>query len=322
MAGANFKSFQDGGATTAAGVAREYSAKPFGYPSGQREGCGFPVAHFIALVSAATGMIRRVLPEPLFSHDLSSFVKLHGELTRGDIVIGDRAFGTYCHIALLIDRGVDVVFRVWGAKQVCVRGSTATTIRERRLGVRDQVVRWLKPKRPPAWMSTAQFAEIPDELSVRELAYSIQKKGFRTREVILVTTLLDPLDFPVQELSSLYQKRWDIETCFNHLKTTMSMNVLHARSVSGVKKEFLSYCIVYNLVRAVMVETATPKGTEPGRISFVDSLRWLITAASRCVLFLPYLVPARPLRCEPRAIKRRPKQFDLLNKPRYTYAYA
>lgn len=294
----------------------------FGYAPGQREGCGFPVAHFVALVSATTGMIRRVLLGPLFSHDLSSFVKLHSELAAEDVLIGDRAFGSYCHIALLIERSVDVVFRVCGPKHVCFRGNTSTTIREKRLGTRDQIVRWLKPKHPPVWMSAEQFDAIPAELCVRELAYPIRSKGFRSRKVVLVTTLLDPKAFSVQELASLYQRRWEIETCFNNLKTTMRMNVLHCHSVNGVLKEFISYCIVHNLIRAVMAVTAIRLGVELARVSFVDSLRWLLAAASRLVSALPRTMPARPKRSEPRAVKRRPKEFDLLNKPRAAYACA
>jgi hypothetical protein len=299
----------------------------FGQPAGQKEGCGFPVAHFIALFHVSTGMIRQVLSGPLFSHDLARFVKLHGALKRRDVVVGDRAFCSFAHVALLVRRGVDAVFRCHQAQIVNFRAGRAYSSRkgmprsrwEKKLGIRDQLVTWFKPSSVPLWMSANQYRLLPATLLLRELAYDVPKRGFRTRHVVLLSTLLDPSEFPKEVLADLYRQRWSIETSFNHLKTTMGMNVLNCRTADGVLKEFYMFCIVYNLVRTVMLKAGAAQGLPPNRISFVDALRWLLCACSRHTYQRLAIVPVRPNRSEPRAVKRRPKEYDLLTKPRKLY---
>ena len=154
------------------------------------------------------------------------------------------------------------------------------------------------------------FAALPATLRVRELQYTIARPGFRVRQVTLVTTLLGLADLHhSSDLAEAYGLRWTIETCFDHLKTTMKMNVLRCQTVVGVMKELTMFLLVYNLVRMTMCEAARRQGVPPERISFVDALRWLATA--RVGDPLPELVinPLRPGRLEPRAVKRRPKQY-------------
>lgn len=300
----------------------------FGQPRGQKEGCGFPVAHFIALFHVGTGMIRRVLSGPLFSHDLSQFVKLHGALKRKDVIVGDRAFCSYAHVALLMRRGVDAVFRCHQCQIVSFRRRRPFSPKkkgmprsrwEKRLGIHDQLVTWLKPSSLPLWMTANQYRLLPATLLLRELAYEVRKRGFRTHKVVLLTTLLDPSEFPKEVLAELYRRRWSIETNFNHLKTTMGMNILNCRTVDGVLKEFCMFCIVYNLVRTVMLNSAAQEACPPERVSFIDALRWLLCACSRQMHHRLLMVPWRPDRSEPRAVKRRPKQYPHLTKPRKLY---
>src|SRR5690606_31628025 len=110
-----------------------------------------------------------------------------------------------------------------------------------------------------------------------------------------------------------YRLRWSIETSFRHLKTTMQMDVLRCQTVRGVTKELTMFLLIYNLVRMTMLEAARRQKVPVERISFIDALRWLATAHPGDPL--PDLVvnPLRPNRLEPRARKRRPKQYDLLN---------
>jgi hypothetical protein len=301
--------------------------KHFGQPTGQKKGCGFPVAHFVALFHVNTGMIRKVLSGPLFSHDLPRFIKLHSALKRKDVVVGDRGFCSYAHVALLMRRGVDAVFRCHQAQIVNFRAGRAYSSRkgmprsrwEKKLGIRDQLVTWFKPSSLPLWMSVNQYRLLPATLLLRELAYEVPKRGFRTRHVVLLSTLLDPSEFPKEVLADLYRQRWSIETSFNHLKTTMGMNVLNCRTVDGVLKEFYMFCIVYNLVRTVMLKAGAKQSQLPNRISFVDALRWLLCACSRRTYQLLVTVPVRPNRSEPRAVKRRPKEYPFLTKPRSLY---
>jgi hypothetical protein len=184
------------------------------------------------------------------------------------------------------------------------------------LGATDQLVDWLKPKSRPGWMTAAQFAALPDTLTVRELRYEIQQPGFRSRQITLVTTLVDDARYPLEALADLYRQRWQIETNFAHLKTTLKMDVLKCQTVDGVLKELHMFALVYNLVRQVMLTAATRQGVAVGRISFLDALRWLQTATPDTPLSNLVVHPTRPHRHEPRVRKRRPKQYPLMHQPR------
>ena len=165
-------------------------------------------------------------------------------------------------------------------------------------------------------MSAEQYVTLPESVLVRELRYRITRRGFRCRQITLATTLLDHQTYSLDDLAQLYLDRWAIETAFGHLKTTMGMDVLRAQTVDGVLKELHVFCLIYNLVRLVMLQAARRQSVPPDRISFVDALRWLATASPGDPL--PDLVvnPYRPNRLEPRVRKRRPKQYPLMRRPR------
>lgn len=109
---------------------------------------------------------------------------------------------------------------------------------------------------------------------------------------------------------------WDVETNLRHLKITLGLDVLRCKTERGVRKELAVFCIAYNLVRVVMLEAARRQGVPVARVSFADALKWVRHA--RPGDKLPDLIvnPHRPNRAEPRCKKRRPKQYDLMNKPR------
>lgn len=192
----------------------------------------------------------------------------------------------------------------------------------RRLGVCDQIVEWRKPSTPPGWMSKDEFTALPASLEVRELRYKIATRGWRVREVTLVTTLLDAEKYPATEVAELYRMRWQVETNLRHLKTTLRMDILHCKTVDGIKKELCIFALVYNLVRAVMLESARRQGVAPNRVSFIDAARWLARAVTDplgedAVLLTSLIVnPDREDRFEPRVLKRRPKEFPVMKKPR------
>jgi hypothetical protein len=304
----------------------------FGQSGQQATGCGFPTAHWLALVHFGSGLIQKVHTAALRTHDLSGASQLHPELQAGDVLIGDRAFGSYAHFALLLSRGVQAVMRAHQRTIVdftpgriqrqAVRGGYSkkkglpTSRWIKSLGELDQIVEWFKPDVRPEWLTTEQFAALPASLFIRELQYHVTRPGFRVKHITLTTTLLDAERYSADTLAEAYQLRWAIETNFGHLKTTMGMDVLRCQTVRGVIKELTMFLLVYNLVRMTMLEAARRQEVSVERISFIDALRWLATATPGDPL--PELVvnPLRPQRIEPRAIKRRPKQYDLLNKPR------
>ena len=306
-------------------------AAQFHYPSGQPEGCGFPTAHLMAMFDAATGFIIDVATGPWHTSDLAQAAGTHPHLQAGDVLVADRAFGTFAHLALLWQRGVHAVCRINQRTITCFRvGRPHCDPRKQkpvkgrprsrwiaRLGRDDQVVDWFLPKGTPRWLTAGQAAGLPATLRVRELRYRVTQRGFRTRQVCLVTTLLDPHAYPREALMELYGCRWQVEVNLRHLKQTMGMDVLHCKTVEGVLKELYMFALVYNLVRCVMLESARQQGVEPDWISFVDALRWLCAGGSGVPLDRLQLVPRRPDRAEPRVVKRRPKPYKRMTKPRH-----
>lgn len=303
----------------------------FGQPVGQAEGCGFPVAHLLARFDAVTGFLLETLAQPLHSSDLSGVRTMHAALGPGDVIVGDRAFGSFAHLALCREQGLHGVFRAHQKQIVDFhphrRCATTQTRQQgqkglpssrwlKRLGTHDQLVEYVKPQKRPAWMTAADYARLPQTLTVRELRYTIKERGRRTRVVTLVTTLLDPVQYPAAELAQLYKVRWRVETNLKHLKQTLGLDVLRCHTVEGVLKELAVFVLIYNLVRRVMCEAARRQDVDPDRVSFIDAWRWLRHA--RPGDELPDLVinPDRPGRVEPRVRKRRPKQFPVMKKPR------
>ena len=301
----------------------------FGQPSGQQPGCGFPVASLLVLCNKA-GFIVKTLAAPLRTHDASQIAKVHDQLEADDVLVYDRAGCSYAHLALIRERNLHAIFhmhqkqivsfRPWRKHKAQFRkGQRAGKPSSQwlqRLGKQDQLVRWFKPKDKPEWMSQEQYDALPDSIIVRELRYHTNRKGFRTKVVTLVTTLLDPQEYPARELADQYLGRWQIEVNFRHLKTTMGMEVLKCKTVKGVLKELAVFVLVYNLVRLVMLRAAQRQKVPLERISFVDALRWLRDARDAKAVFNLIVNPLRPDRVEPRVIKRRMKEYPLMTRPR------
>lgn len=297
--------------------------KEFGQPGGQRKGCGFPVAHLLALFDAYTGMLRETIVAPLRTHDMSQVRPMHALLQAGDIVLGDRGFCSYVHLALIQRDGLHAVFRLHQRQSAdfSIDAAREFTGKSRsrvvhRFGEDDHIAEWKKPPKPPTWMTQENFDALPETIRVRLVRYRIASAGCRTREVTLATTLMNPTQYPAAELAKLYEVRWDVETNFRHLKTTMKMDVLKCKHVDGVLKEVLVFALTYNLVRTVMLVAATRQKVVPQRISFIDALRWLQRATPGAELPRLIVLPIRPGRVEPRVIKRRVHEYPLMKKPR------
>jgi hypothetical protein len=304
--------------------------RAFGCPRGHGRDGSFPVPKVLGLFDAATGLIVQAMAFALFVHEQSKVWMLHPLLRAGDVLVGDRAFCSYAQLALLAGRGVAAVFRVHQSTIVSFRPHRKSYDRRRgprsryaqrgrprsrfvrRLGRHDQVVRWIKPRwrdGARSWLSRAQWDALPEELPLREVRYAIPAaavRGRRTRgAVTVVTTLLDATAYPAEAIAELYGLRWQVETHWRELKTTMGMQRLKCKSAAGVLKELAAYLLAYNLVRAVMCRAAARQGTTPDRVSFADALRWLLSAAPGEALLCDLVInPWRPGRHEPRAIKR------------------
>ncbi len=307
--------------------------KTFGQPGGQRKGCGFPTAHLLALTDADTGLILDVIASPLRTHDISVAPCVHPRLRPGDLLVADRGFCGYAHVALLYQAEVHAIFRIHQARIVDFtpgrrhsrgkndRAGLPTSRWIRAIAQADQMVQWRRPTICPHWMTRDEFTSLPEWLTIREVRYRVEADGYRTRTITLATTLLDETIYSQEEVAELYVQRWRIETGFRHLKITMGMDVLRCQTAAGVLKELLMFVLVYNLIRCVMLDAARRQGVPPDRISFVDALRWLRTAPCWTSAPPALIVNAiRPGRQHPRAVKRRPKQYSLLTQPRQEHS--
>ena len=288
------------------------------YPqqSGQKPGLGFPIARWVGLLCGVTGAVLDTAIGPYSGKGGSEqalFCGLLGSIVAGDLILADRYYCSYFVIAMLQAQGADVLFQQHQRRLTDFR-------KGRRLGGRDHVVFWTKPKVCPDWLSREQFDAFPDTLEVREL-----KVGHK----VLVTTLRCPLLAPRKALGELYISRWNVELDLRNIKTTLGMERLHCKTPAMNEKEFWVSLLAYNLIRLLMTESAKQAGLLPRLLSFKHSLQlWLawnhgespgFDEENLSVLYgliAQQRVGHRPGRIEPRAIKRRPKPYPLLTKPR------
>ncbi len=303
--------------------------KRYPQPSSQKPGCGFPLIKFLVLFNLSSGAILRVTLAHWKNHDLRLLHGLWNALEKGDILLGDRAYGEYLTLAALPARGVDVVARMHGARRVDFRQAI------KRSGRHDGLFRWEKGYQQSEILSSQQWSQVPAQISVRLLRFDAVIRR-RKKRITLVTTLLDPVTYPAHELIGLYARRWHLELALRHLKTTMGMELLRCQTPDMAEKELLAYLVAYNLIRCLMAQAVAQAGVQMDRLSFkgtVDAVRQYTPAIhkarskaqrqSLCHELLQTiirdLVPLRPHRQEPRAVKRRPKAYQLLNKPRHLF---
>jgi Transposase DDE domain len=303
------------------------SQKAYPQPGSQKPGCGFPMMKLVGLFCLASGALLEVVRGTLRVHESQLFRHLWPHLNPGDVLLADRGFCSFFSIHSLQARGVDSVMRLHQRRRVDFR-------RGKRLGKEDILLDWTKPAQRPETLSVEEFKALPTTLTVRLIRLTPQIKGFRVRTIILVTTLLDPIAFPAQALGELYFQRWSVELHFREIKTLLRLDILRCLTPKMVHKELLLHMIAYNLIRCLMQQAAICHHVDLSRISFKGTLDTLhhfadaIRAAAakprqRAQLYSEMLrlialdqLPIRPLRSEPRAKKRRPKNYQLLTKPR------
>jgi hypothetical protein len=240
--------------------------------------------------------------------------------------MGDRAYGEYATVAGLQQRAVDVIARLHQRRKVDFR-------KAKRLGKNDGLFTWKRGYQQSEIFTKQEWSLLPETIQVRILRFLIEVPGFRSHQITLVTTLLDPKLFPAHQLAKAYARRWRLEMCLRDIKTTLGMEALRCQSPARARKEMLAFLIAHNLTRCVMAEAASFYAADLERLSFkgtLDALRQYSAAISaarnqkmRKQLWRDLLlnlvrdqVPLRPERSEPRAIKHRPKPYPLLNKPR------
>ena len=236
------------------------------YPAVQcPEGPGFPMMRVVVLFSFLSGAIAAMAQGSLAVSELALLHGLTSQLAKGDILVGDRGFGCYPVLALLQQVfGVDFIGRT--TRRVDGRR------RLKRLGRNDWLVEWKKGRKPSPWMSLAQWTGLPTHLTLRAVKGSLYVKGFRVRQVTVITTLLDAELYPPREILQAYLRRWRLEMCLDDLKTTLHMDLLRSRSPEMAQKEVYTRLIAHNLVRCTMAQAAAEHAVPLDRISFKGSL--------------------------------------------------
>jgi hypothetical protein len=297
--------------------------------SSQKPGCGFPTARICACFSLESRALLSHAIGNKKSHELLLFREQWKTFKQGDIFLGDKGFCSYYDIAALKEQGVDSVVTL--ARRAPVRPAEC----REKFGPDDLLIAWERPRytRKLSYSEEA-WETLPHELVLRQIKVSVRFRGFRTQWFHIVTTLLDATLYPAEELAELYFKRWDVELFFRDIKITMGLDVLRCLTPEMIRKEILMYFIAYNCVRRLMYEAAKKANIPVRVVSFKGSVQALrscephlnqakISLTERFRLtddlygaITNTPIRQRPGRSEPRCLKRRKKNYQLMSEPR------
>jgi hypothetical protein len=318
----------DGAEVTGADTPENQAEYP--QPNTQLPGCGFPMMRIVVITSLITAMVRSVAVGPYSgkeSGESALFRQAAGNIPKGSVVVGDRYYCAYFAIAMLMQKGIDVVTRLTN-KRLEALGKRDTF---KRMKNGDLLVTWKRPQRPD-WMSREEYETMPETLTLRLVEVHVVERGFRTRHLHVVTTLLDKDLDSSESLAELYRKRWHVETDLNAIKTMMGLDILRGKTPHMMRLELLVGLLAYNLVRLMMLNAASLANIAPRTISFTACLSYLALSWNR-VYWIPlsvwqsqigvnllelskHRVGQRPGRFEPRLLKRRLKAYNQLQLPR------
>lgn len=316
----------DGSTITMADTQKNQEVYP--QQKSQKPGCGFPIARILVIFSLSVGTVLEAAIGKYKGKQTGENSLLRGlydVFSEGDVILADRYFSGWFDIAMPLDRGVDMVIRKHQLRHTDFRLG-------KRLGTDDHLVVCSRPPRPD-WMSAEQYATLPGELLLREIRIRVAQKGFRTRSIVVVTTLLDAEQYPAGEIALLYRQRWQAELNLRSIKVVLQMDHLRCKTPHRVHNEFYMHLLGYNLIRGVMAAAACMSGKSPWQISFKGTLQtlsqFLPLLAAKLVMeewynlllasVAAHTVGNRPDRFEPRRVKRRPKPYKLLQKHRRLY---
>lgn len=295
-------------------------------PSGQKKGCGFPVMRLVVSFCLTTGILLSCRKGPLTVSERVLWHEMWDDYEEGDVVLADCGFCGFADYFLLEQRGVDCVMRLHQARK------EKKVIKK--FNKNDRLVQWKKAKKPPKWITRKEWQKIPDEITVRHINVTVDIAGFRSKNFVLATTLRNVKKYPRKALTALYLRRWKVELFIRDIKTTMRMDILRCKTPDMVHKELTLFIIAYNLIRILIWEAILKKGIDPLRISVAGTIaiinQWAPMLATiemeevkaylikrMMELIAAEILPERSNRSrQPRAKKRRPKNFQLLTQPR------
>lgn len=294
----------------------------------QTRGCGFPIMRLVVVFAMSTGVVLESAMgryRGKLTHEVSLFREIDGCIQEDDVFLADRAYAGWFDMARLIERGAHVVVR----KHQKRKSDFRTGIR---YGKDEHAIHLDKPDRPE-WMSQEEYEGYPDFITIREIRVRVEQRGFRTREIIVHTSLLDDIDYTKDDIAALFRRRWQAELNLRSLKSVMQMDHLRCKKPHRVRNEIRAHMIAYNLVRQLMAESAVAAGVEPWQISFKGTMTTFVEMLPMMGLLSnvdevygvlltccsQHVVGYRPDRYEPRVVKRRPKSYKLMQRPRHDY---
>lgn len=313
--------------TTASGPDTPANQTEYPQPGTQKPGLGFPLIRLVVLLGFATAALVDAALGPWSGKrngEMALLRQLLGGLLAGDVLVADRASCSYWLLAELRRRGADGALRLHQSRHYDFSEG-------RRLGRDDHVVVWARPARP-AWMDRQTYLAVPKRMEVRETRFRVDRPGFRSREIIVATTLLDAERYSKEDLAELYGHRWRVEIDIRDIKQTLKMDVLRGKTPEMLRREIWTHLLAYNLTRQVVAQAALRAGLPPRRVSFagakqtLDAFRtalqggagdgWRLQVEAMLTAVATHRVGHRDGRCEPRQVKRRPKVFPMMTVPR------
>jgi len=293
----------------------------------QTPGVGLPIARACTVVSLATGCVCDLAIGPYEGKDTGETALLRPMLegfSENDVVVFDRHYCSFMMLAMLSLSGVHVCARVHQARPIDFR-------RGRQLGPCDHLITWTRPIRP-TWMSEAQYARIPETLTLRELQYDLIVPGRKVKPITVVTTLTGPETYTKQDIATLYGLRWNVELDIRTIKQTLGLDHVRCKTPGMVRRELWVTLLAYNLIRKVIATSAAIHGKPPRRLGFALACQtilssWMLLSTASCTnaramhtTTLAHIaaneVANRPGRIEPRVLKRRRHRYPLMQRPR------
>ena len=301
--------------------------KQFPQQSNQRPGAGFPIARACVVLSLATAAVQDMNIGPYEGKQTGESALLRGILDclhPGDVAVFDRIFCSFLMLAILRMQDVHFCTRLHQRRPVDFR-------KGRRLGPGDMLVTWIRPKRP-AWMSEELYEQIPETMTLRQVRFQVTEPGKRTEELVVVTSLTDPDEYPVEAIAALYGYRWNAELDIRDIKQTLGLDHVRCKTPDMVRRELWVTLLAYNLIRKLIATAAAMHDKQPRQIGFTLACQtvlssWMLLATGACrderrlwELALKRIaaneVANRPGRIEPRMIKRDRQHYPMMHEPR------
>jgi hypothetical protein len=295
----------------------------------QKPGIGYPIARCVAVLSLATACLLDLSIGPYAGKETGESAllrQLMSSFARGDIAVLDRYYCNFMLLAAMLSGGTDVCCRKHHLRKSDFR-------RGKRLGKYDHQIVWHRPQRP-TWMDKETYQSIPKQITLRELKLTISEPGFRTKNIVVITTLTDPDEFSKEEIAEIYGYRWNVELDIRSIKSNLNLDQVRCKSPEMVRRELWTTILGYNLIRSTAAAAALLHEVKPREISFTSTVQFVLQewkqlskgdiSQDRLTSFIETMlkeiagcrVANRPGRIEPRVVKRRPKPYKSMMKPR------